>query len=336
MPTPKQMKALAAKQRSRAAKWKRVTFKDNRLPETKGMALSGGGCWCGLSFDHDWPNRASGAPHPVTRGIAMVPPEVVKREAKLALQAAGVCPYCRGYPPLRKMPVGEPEPWCPVCLGSGTFPPPKPSLRLKAKKKEHPSEEEKEVAEPIRDFISKITNMERVPQSEEVEEQQPEPEQKAKPMTQAPNSAPNYSDEAVAALATALTRLPDNWIQCRDMRHAWKVRQDFHVEESEPGTRQLTQIGRTLECTRCKTHRVEHYVSRNGIGLEKVKQYYMYPDGYQIHGVPRGVKPQSIVQEEQYNRAMERMAILASRSSDFHDGSVVPLIGDVSGATEEN
>ena len=114
------------------------------------------------------------------------------------------------------------------------------------------------------------------------------------------------SDEQAAAnLATALMGLPDNWVICRDMRHAWDVLVDFHVTE---GTKRVIQeVRRELMCLRCETQRLETY-HLGRFGLEKVAQHYRYPEHYQIKGVPRGVKPQSIIQQEQFRRSMERVA----------------------------
>ena len=112
-------------------------------------------------------------------------------------------------------------------------------------------------------------------------------------------------DQAAANLASALTELPDEWVICRDMRHAWEVLVDFHVTESKG--RSWSELRRVLTCGRCMTHRIEVY-HHGRYGLDKVGQHYKYPEHYQIKGVPRGVKPQSIVQEEQFRRAMERLA----------------------------
>jgi hypothetical protein len=97
MPYPKKSATsrAIARDRSAQAKWKRVRFRDNRLPETKDAAntLSTGGCWCGEPFDHDWPGRDEGAPHPLDRVAPPgLTPKQLEREARLALQAAGVCP----------------------------------------------------------------------------------------------------------------------------------------------------------------------------------------------------------------------------------------------------
>lgn len=115
-----------------------------------------------------------------------------------------------------------------------------------------------------------------------------------------------YSDQKkAAALANALMDLPDEWVMCRDMRHAWSVLNDFHVTAGKGKV--ISEIKRELTCVRCKTDRVETY-HHTSFGLEKVHQHYRYPEHYQMKGVPRGVKPQALVQDEQYRRAMEKIA----------------------------
>lgn len=114
-----------------------------------------------------------------------------------------------------------------------------------------------------------------------------------------------YADQKKAdALASALMELPDNWVICRDMRHAWDIYNDFHVAKNLQG---VNEIRRELICMRCTSLRREIYYNTL-YGLEKAKQYYQYPDRYQMQGVPRGNKPSAIINAEQYRRAMERLA----------------------------
>ena len=113
----------------------------------------------------------------------------------------------------------------------------------------------------------------------------------------------NPKDAAI--LANALQDLEDNWLMCRDMRHAWEIEVDFHVA-TQIGTK-VKHLRRTLVCLRCGTERNERYIMTRS-GVEKETQSYSYPDGYQLEGIPRGVKPSSIVQAEQYRRAMEKVA----------------------------
>ena len=118
-----------------------------------------------------------------------------------------------------------------------------------------------------------------------------------------------YQNTAAAKdLASALTLLPDRWVVCRDVRHAWSVMNDFYITPmaTSRGSK-ITRIDRDLVCMRCETVRHEIY-HHSRSGMEKVSQGYEYPEGYQIPGVPRGMKPSAIVQQEQYRRAMERVA----------------------------
>lgn len=288
MPTSpgKRRAASIAASRSRAAKWKRVRFKDNRLPETTTSTINAGGCWCGEPHNHDWPGRDKGEPHPVTsgKGTIRVPPHVVRREAILALEAAGVCPTCRGYP--EEGLNGKPT--CVTCSGTGDFPPPRPGRR-----------EQKLQKMVDKDADMPEAGMLWVPETTEGET-----------MSETQNE---IEEKKATDLASALVDLPDNFVVCRDMRHSWEIDRDFHVLSTT--TSGVHEISRVLKCARCETRRQERYVAKNGIGLDKVRQSYQYAEGYQIPGVPRGAKPSAIVQQEQYRRAMERQALLARKTS---------------------
>lgn len=121
-----------------------------------------------------------------------------------------------------------------------------------------------------------------------------------------------YSDKKKAnALAKALERLPDEWVACRDVRHSWERHVDFHVSR---GPQNQDVIHREMICTRCLTVRKETY-HHTRMGLDKVRQSYAYPDEYQLSGMPRGVKPSSIIHQEQFRRSMERVAAEARGQS---------------------
>lgn len=64
MSSAKRARAAEAARRSSAAKY-RPTGPDNRIPETRGMALgSDTTCWCGQPRGHTWPGKEAGDPHP--------------------------------------------------------------------------------------------------------------------------------------------------------------------------------------------------------------------------------------------------------------------------------
>lgn len=120
-----------------------------------------------------------------------------------------------------------------------------------------------------------------------------------------------YATDTAArkTLENALMILPDQYIACRDVRHAWSTENDFHVHKQvqEKGRRTM-HIARDLVCMRCGTLRHEVYIATRDRGLEKTSQTYEYPELYAIPGVPRGVKPSAIIQQEAYRRAMEKVA----------------------------
>lgn len=121
-----------------------------------------------------------------------------------------------------------------------------------------------------------------------------------------------YEDRKSAhQLATALRDVPDNQLTCRGLRHAWAVDEDFHVYhvEQEGRGRQTMHIARKLGCMRgCGCSVLEVYIQTRYGRIERIERITMYPPGYLIAGVPRGVKPQSIVQQEAYRRSMESTA----------------------------
>lgn len=117
---------------------------------------------------------------------------------------------------------------------------------------------------------------------------------------------PEHKDE-IDRLTRQVRGLPDEWLACRDMRHAWVVENDYHVISRTPNRPSLMVVGRVLVCMRCDTRRHEKYMPSTWYGLEKTSTRYEYPRGYQLHGVVPEVSPQSIVQREQYTRALHKI-----------------------------
>ncbi len=122
-----------------------------------------------------------------------------------------------------------------------------------------------------------------------------------------------YDNEAEATqmLAAALHELPENRLFCRGLRHAWDVDEDFHVYKTHGSD--LLHLRRTFKCMRECGVRVTEIFINTKRGIERTSRYMDYSgaEGYQIPGVPRGVKPLSIIQQEQYRRAMEKVAKVA-------------------------
>lgn len=119
-------------------------------------------------------------------------------------------------------------------------------------------------------------------------------------------------DAAQERVAEGLRKLPEAYIECRGMLHAWRVLNDFRILNStiEGGPRFLR---RDLECIReCGVVRHDTFLLRFVKGepqiSEKVRSHYTYPQDYQMSDVPRGIKRQVVVYNEQFRRAMSKAA----------------------------
>lgn len=72
--------------------------------------------------------------------------------------------------------------------------------------------------------------------------------------------------------AEALHESKDEFLECRDLRHPWKVQGLFYVG---------AEIHRRLVCPRCKTVATDRWTPRG----ERIARQYQYPKGYQAKGV---------------------------------------------------
>jgi hypothetical protein len=105
-------------------------------------------------------------------------------------------------------------------------------------------------------------------------------------------------DSTADALAVAVDHLDERFIQCRDIRHTWKVARNFHqVTAGQDGASarmgHYRYVERKLVCTRCSTERTEAYAvieSARWSALRRLSVSYSYPDGYQLHGIPADVR----------------------------------------------
>lgn len=97
--------------------------------------------------------------------------------------------------------------------------------------------------------------------------------------------------------ADHLTDLPDQFVECRDMRHAWKVQQGFH--EVKGRGKRSRYVARTLKCIRCGGERTDVL---NVSTFDRVSTQYHYPEGYQIKGNAVGNRGTS-VRREAFRRA---------------------------------
>lgn len=124
------------------------------------------------------------------------------------------------------------------------------------------------------------------------------------------------AEAQVEHLRGEIADLPENYLQCRDLKHAWNVERDYYVldEYAEPGYITDGEIARDLKCLRCESGRQEVYQVRTW-GIEKIKNSYHYAEGYQVHGVPRGLTPKNLVQSVQYEKAMAKIKKAKARKA---------------------
>lgn len=92
-----------------------------------------------------------------------------------------------------------------------------------------------------------------------------------------------------------LSQLPDSWLECRAMRHSWKLsgflavnRDDKKILGSRnPMFHKFPQVVvRATFCDRCEVIRTDYY-GRTDVnkvhGFVKITSHYRYPKGYLFH-----------------------------------------------------
>lgn len=120
------------------------------------------------------------------------------------------------------------------------------------------------------------------------------------PIQVGPTHSPYETAAARAELAKELKKLPNDFVACRDLQHAWDRSDDFILENVRGGKQRIV---RRMHCTRCGTTRTDYFRIVNQ-GLEKSRSDYLYPEGFQIPKQPPGTKPLSIVRAESLRRAL--------------------------------
>jgi len=98
---------------------------------------------------------------------------------------------------------------------------------------------------------------------------------------------------------TVLVEASDDYLQCRDLMHAWKWVTDFAPHREE---RKITAMTRTLVCMRCGTERHDEYELPSFI---KTKSTYSYPEDYRMVGF-KGHVPVAEVRRELYGRLKKK------------------------------
>lgn len=125
-----------------------------------------------------------------------------------------------------------------------------------------------------------------------------------KPSIQAgPTHSPYETAAARAELARELRELPDAYVACRDLQHAWDSATGFYMEDYVYAGVERQRIARRMKCLRCNTERVDLFKIVDN-GLEKTRSTYNYPADFMMHKFPPGTKPLSVVRAESLRRSL--------------------------------
>ena len=89
--------------------------------------------------------------------------------------------------------------------------------------------------------------------------------------------------------------LPDDFLACRDLRHAWEPVAYFQERNGQTRT---APVIRLLRCLRCGTKRRDTLKNQFS---EKTTHYYGHPEGYKLSGTGR--TPSDVIRKEVVRRA---------------------------------
>ena len=115
----------------------------------------------------------------------------------------------------------------------------------------------------------------------------------------------------------ALTGMDEEFLQCREMMHAWREITSYVSFRKSGKVREITEV---LRCDRCKTSRLDrlHVPSYDLVGRR-----YVHPDGYLMPN--SGFTPRSAVRAEKFRRKPAQDITLS-------EVSLKELLGEVSNA----
>ena len=107
----------------------------------------------------------------------------------------------------------------------------------------------------------------------------------------------------LASLTAQVHELPDDFLECRDLRHAWKITRDYElVHDIVGGPRGARYADRVATCLRCEAMRVELY----RVWPDRLERLgpprYSRPKGYDLKGKKQGYDVIGLVRKEQFDR----------------------------------
>lgn len=115
--------------------------------------------------------------------------------------------------------------------------------------------------------------------------------------------------------ATRLDSLPDNYLACREMQHAWVITQDYtrvdtrRDDSHRPRRGNTDYIERQLTCDSCGMVRIDTFLLATVYGrtvLRKIQSAYVQPDGYAIRGVGSPMGAGEFVRGMAYDRLLRQ------------------------------
>jgi hypothetical protein len=122
--------------------------------------------------------------------------------------------------------------------------------------------------------------------------------------------------KAETLFGSALQQMPDEFLECRDIRHLWEVTRNYHVVDAvedagiQPRMGHNTFVERKLRCTRCGMVRSDAYVIAKRArwqGLERLSSTYTMPEGYGVQGVGHMQGAGDMIRYEAYQRVLKEM-----------------------------
>lgn len=117
--------------------------------------------------------------------------------------------------------------------------------------------------------------------------------------------------QAEQLVAGDLSQLPDKYLNCRDLRHDWKVESNYHDAGFTVEGAGVTQaVERIILCKTCGTRRTDVSVvveRANSVPrMEKLSTAYKYPKGYLMKRgqIPRDLGVSQLVRYETLRRVL--------------------------------
>ena len=123
-------------------------------------------------------------------------------------------------------------------------------------------------------------------------------------------------DDLIGLFAGSIQEMPDRFLQCRDIKHPWRIARDYHVVDASREVGVNSRLGhavyvqRLLICTRCGMQRSDAYVIATNSryqSLERLNSSYSPPKGYTVKGVGHLSGRNDLVRGEVFRRVVGKL-----------------------------